>query len=281
MRAPARLTAPRLAILLLALFGLLLLAAGLLFYLATLAGPPFEWLALVVLLVVLVGSLASVLAKQRRARQLVEQNQQALALINRGDLQGAARLLDDLIAQAATFRALCALFVLNRSVVWTLQGHPEKALELARPILEDDWHKHGLQNHAGAVVGAVATPLILLSRVEEAEALLRASVPSLTPVQLTFVLAARALVAARSERWEEALALISTEAAAAEGVLPARSLRLLSTLATFAAERAGKPAPTLQWPPASATDLGYLADRWPAFAAWLETRPSDAARRSS
>lgn len=253
----------------LAIFSLLLVATFLMLVLASLLGLPTGAIAAVVLPVSVVASLVALFAKLRRAQALLAQNQQAIVSLNQGDVAAAAKALDELVRISSRHRSIHALARLNRSVVWARQGDPERALSLSLPLLEAGWHERGLKLQAGALVSAVAFPLALLGRTDPAEAVLNTHLARLNSQQVTVTLVARVILLERRERWEEALTLVTGQVAAAEGVFAASSLRTLSALAAFAADRAGKPSPALPWPVANESELRYLTTHWPAFEAWL------------
>lgn len=93
----------------LAILSLLVVATFLMLVLASLLGLPIGSIAAIVLPIALIASLIAVSAKLRRAQALLAQNQQAVVSLNQGDVEAAAKALDELLRTSSRHRSIHAL----------------------------------------------------------------------------------------------------------------------------------------------------------------------------
>jgi len=243
------------------------------FLLARETGVAFEAVIFPVLGLLFAGSLAGILWKFKKARTLGALNQKAVGLLNQGKTEEAIAILDDIIRRAWMLRAYRAFFMLNRAVACLQLGEPQRALHLARPLLDAGWDRRGLAMARGGGLAVLVTAHALLGELDEAERLLREQLSTMPEPQRPQLLPARLLAACRRQRYAEARELMANEREAAEAVLSVRSLRLAEALDAFASHQLGASKDEIRARIASSSiarsDAAMVARHYPEFAHFL------------
>ncbi len=213
------------------------------------------------------------------ARRLTELNQEGVALLNRDEADAAAAIFDDCIAKSGSLAEHRRLFEMNRAAAHLQQSQPARALALTQALLDRRaWEGGILSVVRGNLVAVHATACALSGRLTEAQGVLDEHAPELSDAQRSVLLSARALVSARGGHYDVAAAALREGWAAAEGVLPPRSMRALHALSAFAAHELGGDAgcrrhlASIAERPAQ--DFAYLAATWPDFAEFIAGRES-------
>lgn len=218
------------------------------------------------------------LRRRRLAFRLVRASDEAVALLHGGDVDGAARCLDALAAEARGVGFYHALVVFNRGVAFVRQSEPEKALRLFEAVARSGWfERYRVMGFDGLLYTATASAHALLGDVPAAEQMLARAQARVGPASRGKVLPSEALVGLRRGEDRAVAARIDAEWSSAEGALPATQLRALRALQAFALARSGADEAEVQRAlerarPVRAGELDHLGARWPALKDFLAAR---------
>lgn len=274
MDAPMAITHKQRVVGLLAALAVLLIAlVAVTNVLADLLGVHATWAMAPVIGITAVACGIAMMRQFGRARRLTAKNQEAVALLNRGEVRAAGALFDECIAGATRLREHRSLFSLNRAATHVQLGAPELALALTQPLVDARVWETGLSTMRAHLVAVHAVANAQLGRLDAAEAMLDEHLGALSESQRGTVLSAQALLWGRRERYDVMAAGLRDGWAAAEAVQPIRALRSLHALAAFAADRVGDDVQRHRhWQAIADRDtaeFAHLGVGWPAFAEFL------------
>lgn len=222
--------------------------------------------------------IVDVVRLRRRAFSLVRAGDEAVALLNGGDVDGAARTLDQLAAQARGVGFYHALLVFNRGVAFVRQSEPEKALQLFEAVARSGWfERFRTLGFDGLLSAATASTLALLGDVPGAEKHLARARERVGPASRGKILPAEILVSVRNGDDRAAAARVDADWSLAEGALPASQLRALRALQAFALARSGADEASVaraleRARPVRHGEHDHLGARWPELKEFIAAR---------
>ncbi|MEM6991246.1 MAG: hypothetical protein AAF721_12130 [Myxococcota bacterium] len=247
--------------------------------LAELLGVHPTWVMAPVIGVTGVGGAIAVTRQFAHARRLTLKNQEAVALLNRGEVGAAGALFDECIAGAKQLREHRSLFQLNRAATHLQLSAPREALALTQPLVDARVWETGLSTMYPHLVAVHVFANAQLGRLDEAEAMLEEHLGALSESQLGTVLSARAVVWGRRGQYDVMAAGLRDGWASAEALQPVRALRTLHALAAFAADRVGDDAACARhWraiEDRDAAEFAYVGMGWPAFEEFVASSSGD------
>ncbi len=232
-------------------------------------------------LVASVGIVAGIFAlvvwravQRNRAVRLVRANEEAVATLNAGDVQGAAKLFDGLATEARGVPIVHALLVFNRGATAMRLGDIDRAIELTQRAVQSGWIADASLNLASLAGSNMGTCLAIKGDLDAAERWQREAHAAVAPSKRGSLLVLDALIACRRGRYVEAIAQVERDWALAEGGLNAAQLRGVRLLRAFALEQTGGEADEIASLIAGAKpfrtgEQDYLAGSWPEFRAFL------------
>lgn len=216
------------------LTGRLLGGMLLLFLLATQGLPP-EWMVPAVV-VGYVALLAWFVRRRRRLLAVARASDEAVGLLNAGQLGDAARLMDELLPQARGMGLLHALLVYNRACVYLRQSQPQRALELLHRVERSGWFMKGSPHGFDVLLPCtLAVTESVLGDTKRAWAHLEGVRPRMPSLRRGVLFHAELVTGCREGRFREVLAWVDERWRASEGSLTAAQLRLLRLLEAYAA----------------------------------------------
>lgn len=222
--------------------------------------------------------IVDVIRLRRRVFGVVRAGDEAVALLNGGDVDGAARTLDQLAAQARDAGFYHALLVFNRGVAFVRQSEPEKALQLFEAVARSGWFERFRTLGFDALLSAaIATAFALVGDTASAEQHLARARERVGPASRGKILPAETLVSLRNGDDRTAAARVDAEWALAEGALPATQLRGLRAMQAFALARSGADEATLaraleRARPVRHGEFDHLGARWPELKEFIAQR---------
>lgn len=232
-------------------------------------GTVLVWYALLI---------AHVVYRRRVAFRIARASDEAVALLNGGDVDGAARTLDQLAAQARSLGFYHAVVVFNRGVAFVRQGEPEKALELFGCVARSGWfERFRALGFDALLAAAAATAHALVGDLPAAERELAKARERTGPASRGKLLGAESLVGLRQGDDRAVAARIDAEWSAAEGALPATQLRALRAMQAWALVRSGADEGAVHRAierarPVRRGEHDHLGARWPELAQFLRER---------
>jgi hypothetical protein len=173
------------------------------------------------------------LGRRRRAVRLVGENDDGVALLNTGDVDGAARIFDRLAGQARSIPFHHALVVYNRAIAFLRQGEPEEALRLLAAVQDSDWLDAENLPYRGLLAVGVGAACAQLGDLHQAVVWQQKAHASVSPAKRGLLVALDATIAARAGDFAAAERAFDLGWAAAEGLLPAAQMRSLKALKAF------------------------------------------------
>jgi tetratricopeptide (TPR) repeat protein len=218
--------------------------------------------------------LARRLMQRRLAVRLVRENDEALALLNAGDLGAAGAAFDRSASQARSVPLLHAFAVFNRGVVALRQGQIDEAIALIGSALESGWLSEPMYGGLPFALTGMATCHAIKGDLDRAEAFQRQAHAAVSPSKRGMTMVVDALIACRRSRFDEVAGAVDNNWSLAEGALPAAHLRSLRLLRAFAAERLGEDESAVAkridaTKPVRAGEQSYLATDWPEYRDFL------------
>lgn len=221
-------------------------------------------------------------AAWRRQKLLahVRNNDDAVALLNRGEIVPATHMLEDLTRRSRNAPVYHGLFVYNRGVAMLRAGQPDRALSLFTNVLEAGWLNSRRTAFRGMIASGIAAAWAQLGELPAAHAWLAEAHAQIGDAKRGMLLPTDVIVALRSGRPEQALDMLDAGWNAAEGVLTAYQMRTVHLLRAFALSQLPPTAERgveLERALAAATprrpdDFAGLASHWPEMAAFLRGR---------
>lgn len=217
------------------------------------------------------------LDRRRRALDYVQQNDDAVAWLNAGEVDRAEQVFETLIEQSRSTPGYHALFVYNRGVAYLRRGYFDRAISLFHSVLESGWLNSDRMPFRPLLFAGLATAHALRGDIPSAEHWLREAHGAISDAKRGALLMADVILALRTGRARDALAMMDAGWAAAEGVLSPIQIRTLRLLKAFALEHTppGPPrdaevqrllAGIAPHPPGA---FDYVATNWPEFGRFL------------
>jgi hypothetical protein len=222
--------------------------------------------------------LVDVFRRRRLALRVARASDDAVAQLYGGDLDGAARALDQLAVQSRGLGFYHAVAVFNRGVAFLRQAEPEKALALFHAVDRSGWfERFKTLGFDALLASAQATACATLDDVTAAEGHLARAQARTAPSSRGRVLLAEALVGLRKGEHRAVAARIDAEWPAAEAVLPATHLRTLRALQAWALVRSGADEAAVaraveRARPVRHGEHDHVAARWPELKAFFAER---------
>ncbi|MFT5992430.1 MAG: tetratricopeptide (TPR) repeat protein [Bradymonadia bacterium] len=244
---------------------------------AALLGATSGVFGLVPLLAIYAGVTWWTVDRRRKAHDLVRMNDDAVALLNSGDVHRAAGIFEQLIASSRGVPAYHALFVYNRGVAFLRAGEFDRALSLFTAALSSGWLDNERMPFRPMIFSGMATAHALRGDIGAAQAWIRDAHAIISDAKRGALLPADVIAALRSGRPGDAIAMMDSGWASAEGVLSPVQLRALKLLRAFALEFG--PANDVRDAeiqrlidsvhPHPAGAFQYVGAAWPEFQAFL------------
>ena len=205
--------------------------------LASQLGVPWTWVASPAVVAIVVGSMIGLLLKVQVARRVQRRNDEAVALLHQGQVERAARALDDLMRASKRFGALHALVQQNRAVASLYEGDLTRALDVLTALDRAGWYERQLVTVKVHALGAIVLALALSGRYDEAQRVLQERRVTLSAAQQPLLVLPEAVVLCLRGDLDGALAAIDRDRAAFEGLATGRATRVLGLLRSFATQR--------------------------------------------
>lgn len=215
--------------------------------------------------------------RRRKMVDCVRENDDAVALLNAGDVAKAESTFEHLIRKSRANPGYNALFVYNRGVAFLRRGEFDRAISLFHAVLDSGWLNSSRMPFRPLLFSGLATAHALRGDLHAAQHWLHQAHATVSHAKRGALLLADAIVAVRTGRPRDALAMMDAGWAQAEGVLSAIQVRTLRLLRAFAMEQL-PPAPGLDeeiqrqllavrpFPPGA---YDYVGASWPEFAHFL------------
>jgi hypothetical protein len=193
-----------------------------------------HWYALAALL--FVGFLIKVIIRNRNMHRIVQENQNAVALLESSQLDEGARRLDEM-CRKPTLPQFHAFLVFNRGVGFLKQGNPERALSLFAAVLNCGWLE--IQNNSFFVyypllLNGIATSYAIKGDIPTAEHWQGIAHDHITPERMGTLLCMDTLIGIRNQRYEIVVSDAEKGWENAESNLPAGQMKNLRILCAFA-----------------------------------------------
>ncbi len=232
------------------------------------------------MMAIVVGALGLAVGRRQWLLAHVRRNDDAVALLNRGEIAPATHMLEDLTRKTRSAPVYHGLFVYNRGVTMLRVGRPEQALSLFTNVLEAGWLNSRRASFRGMISAGMAAAWAQLGELGAAHAWLAEAHGQIGDARRGMLLPTDVIVALRSGRPEQALDMLDAGWNAAEGVLTAYQMRTVHLLRAFAltqvaptAERhAAYQAALASATPKRPEDYVGIAAHWPEMTAFLRER---------
>lgn len=214
---------------------------------------------------------------RRRAVKLVRGNEEAVALLNGGDLDGAAAAFDGLAREARPVPLVHALIVFNRGATAMREGDIDRAIELIDRAVQTGFIADATLSLSSLASSNLGTCHAIKGELDAAERWQRQAHASAAPSKRGSLMVLDAIVACRRGRFADAASQIEHDWNLAEGGLNAAQLRSLRLMRAFALENSGGDAAEIDRivegaKPFRQGEQDYLAGSWPEFRAFLVKR---------
>lgn len=232
-------------------------------------------------LIPLVGAYGALVAwsvdRRRKMVECVRENDDAVALLNAGDVARAEDTFERLVHKSRANPGYNALFVYNRGVAFLRRGQFDRAISLFHAVLDSGWLNSARMPFRPLLFSGLATAHALRGDLHTAQECLYDAHAVISDAKRGALLLADTIVALRTGRPHDALAMTDAGWTQAEGVLSAIQMRTLRLLRVFALEQL-PPSPAVQedmrrhldavrpYPPGA---YDYVGASWPEFAAFL------------
>ena len=242
------------------------------------------WLTPAIVWLSLIGLFGWSITRRRRMYRFLRDNDDGVALLVAGELQGAGELFDRLCVRARRMPALHSLFVYNRGVTYLERGDPDRAVGLLSAVVHAGWigPRGALSVYYPNLLGRLAMAEALRGRLEEASAWRARSHAATSSAKQGSLLLVDAVVEARHEAFSSLAELVEDGWSRAENLLTTRQLRAVRVLQAFALEHSAAPEYRAHSREAdfrraleSARDAGrgefdFLAVKWPQLRQFLD-----------
>ena len=180
------------------------------------------------------------LGATREGAEAIAKNQQAIDLLNNGNVHDAAREFDRL-ARTETKQAAHAVYVFNRAVAYMLEGRLQKAMSLLNAVDHSRAFDRGPNRAYGPYLYAeMATCLALMGLIPEAKAEREKAFRALNPEELHRLVLVDAIVALRQGDPRSALQIMDQYWDQAYENLRPPSFRGLMLMRAFALKQLGQ-----------------------------------------
>lgn len=171
--------------------------------------------------------------RRRSAFELVRRNDDAVALLNAGQVDAAEQALTALLEPSRPLGWLHALTLFNLSVCWLRRGDPLRAIPVMRGVHDAGWLKSPRLPYQGLFRLGLATANTMSGNFADARRWLDLAQQVTSPGRMGQLMPTRAMLAAREGRLYDALAEMDAGWLATEGVMPAGQMRQLRVLRAY------------------------------------------------
>jgi hypothetical protein len=221
--------------------------------------------------------IARLVRRRRRSFDLIKQSDDAVALLQQGRVDEAAARFDHLLPEAEDTPSLHALVLYNRGVTALAQGNVDQGLSIIDATLRSPWFGHWSKLYGAQGNLSLGLAHLYAGRIDEASRLAAEAHARFTEAKRPMMLPLDAMILARTGRFAEALHLLDSQWMAAEGVMPASSMRPLRILKAFVLQQAdggrtrGAEIQRLvqDGQPNRPTELRAMAQTWPELQHFL------------
>jgi len=217
------------------------------------------------------------LGRRRRAIKLVGENDDGVALLNAGDIDGAARVFDQLASDARSIPFHHALVVYNRAITYLRQGEPEQALRLLAAVQHAGWLEVKNLPYRSLLAIGVSSAYAQVGDLQQAVAWQQRAHGLVSPAKRGLLVSLDATIATRAGDYAAAAQIFELGWASAEGLLPAAQMRSLKALKAFvllhlppdAARRAEVDRIIAELTPPRGSEFFGMGARWPEMQDFL------------
>lgn len=223
------------------------------------------------------GGISWLVSRRRRALRLVSQSDDAVALLNQGQVDEAGRRFDELAAQCQGLPINHALVVYNRGVVHLMTGNVTEAIRHLEEAISSGWLKAYRGLYDGLLWQGLTSAYLASGDLARAMGTAERAHAAMSDAKRPMMLLVDAGILARQHRYAEALDLVRSNRDAAESLLMPQHRRALDILEAFlwsridaGSEGAARTATLLQsgWP--RGYELRAMASAWPDMVEFLQ-----------
>ena len=230
--------------------------------------------------VVIVGVLIQFILRNRRLHTIIQENQDAVALLESSQLDEGARRLDAL-CKKSTFPQFHAFLVFNRGVGYLRQGQPDRGLSLFAAVLNSGWFEsrsNSFFTYYPLLLNGIAIAYAIKGDIPSAEHWQGMAHDHITHERLGTLLPMDTMIGIRNERYEIVVSDAEKNWENAESNLPAGQMKNLRILCAFALSRQNHNNVHDQkmrryldgaWPFRTG-QFDYIAVKWPELQAFLQ-----------
>ena len=221
--------------------------------------------------------IAWMVGRRRTALKMVAQSDDAVALLNQGQVDEAGRRFDLLAAQTQGLPINHSLVVYNRGVVHLMTGNVSEAIRHFEETISTGWLKAYRGLYDGLLWHGLASAYLASGDLARAMSTAERAHAALSEAKRPTMLLVDTAILARQHRYGEALALVQTNRDAAESLLMPHHRRALDVMEAFlwsradaGSEGAERSAALLRsgWP--RGYELRAMASAWPDMTEFLQ-----------